>query len=182
MQYRTFQGGPSTAPIAAEENRLILKALAEADWDMSKYTGPMQQLNPLAIFNRLGISQQDGYKQPQPQQGQDYQKAITQAMKSWLQKNADTYRIQKFLPGKGNEAGQPVPGVRIQPVPGVQIQPLPARIVPVQPGQGGIRLQIQPGAGAQGQAVPQIRGAIQLQVQPGNAPVEIEIKPEQPQR
>lgn len=161
MQYRTFQGSPNTAPIPAEENRLILKTLAEADWNLSSYSGPLQQMNPLVLFGRLGISQQDGYQQPRPQQGQNYQQAITQAMQSWLKKNADTYRIQKFLPGKGNEVGQPGRPVQIQPLPGVQIQPLPVR---------------------PGQAVPQIRGAVPLPAQPAIAPVEIEVQPKAPQR
>lgn len=76
-----------TEPIAADESKLILAALREADW--GRQAG--DRLNPQQAFARLGLTPQDGWQQPQ-----DFAK-YQAAAKEWLAKHADTYRIQRYV-------------------------------------------------------------------------------------
>ncbi len=152
-KYRAYQGSPKTEPIAAEESKLILKALADADWNVNR-PGFNYQMNPLNMFGQLGISAKDGF-QFQPQPGANNPNAYPDAVKAWLKDHWQTYRIQKFVAGPANVGqpggigvGQPgvaVPGgpIQIQPIPvnqpgGVQILPVPA-----QPGGGAVQIEIQ---------------------------------------
>jgi hypothetical protein len=162
--YRTVPfGSPANQqPINAEESKLILKTLLEADWDAAKYQGTKFQQNPAQLFNRLGITQADGFQPPVnlPFNSPEY----ANTLKNWLAQNWQTYQIKKFVPGAakvglpGNPGLPGGPGVgpggiQIQPFPlppngpgGIQVQPLPVQ--PVQPlppaGVGGIQIQIQP--------------------------------------
>jgi len=76
---------PKTEPIAAEESKKILQALADADW--TKNEPMMWQMNPQAMFNRL--QHKSGWTQPQNV------KEIPEAAKRWLRANAESYRIQR---------------------------------------------------------------------------------------
>lgn len=115
-------------PIPAEESKLILKAILEGNWKDNQ-----GNLNPWNLFNRLGVTDKDGWRVPQGNnlQQEDYHRAA----KEWLEKNVDTYRIQKFVSGPGGPIRppiRPVPGrdVRIQPI---QVQPIQAQPIRVQP-------------------------------------------------
>jgi hypothetical protein len=98
-RYRTPQqpqvGEPKTEPIDAKESKLILETLAKADWKQMP-TRPFQ-MTPQTVFFRLGLTEKDGWKQPQ-----DFQK-LPDAAKKWLEDNADTYRIQRFVATKATE-------------------------------------------------------------------------------
>ena len=89
-KYRTFRG-PRAAqePINAEESKLILQALANADW---KTQVNSTSLRPSAqqLFQRLGVTATDGFMVPM---GGDYQ-TVAQA---WCRDNAAKYRIQRYV-------------------------------------------------------------------------------------
>jgi hypothetical protein len=93
-QYRTPKGGPvKTAPISAEESKLILSALLDADWTPRPV--PFGQTTPQMLFYQLGATDKDGWRPPQnvrnPQE-------INNAMRAWLREHRDTFRIQRFVP------------------------------------------------------------------------------------
>lgn len=137
--YRSTTGGPiKQVPIDAEESQLILKALADADWDRSKYqgVGKNYQHYPYNLFSRLGIGPQDGFQRPNV----GNVNAFAAAAKAWVQKNWKTYRIQKYVStgnpgvgygGPGRVIGQPGRPVIGGPVQGVPVGPI--QIQPVQP-------------------------------------------------
>jgi hypothetical protein len=79
---------PKEQPIDAEESKLILKALAEADW-MNLAPG-LFRMTPQVTFAQLGLTAQDGWMQPQ---GGNY----AEAARKWLKDNANTYRVKKFV-------------------------------------------------------------------------------------
>jgi hypothetical protein len=90
-RYRTQKPGaqqPKQEPIDAAESKLILKALAEADW--MKADPQMFRMTPQAVFYQLGLTPADGW-QPQPNAN------VVEQAKKWLKDNADTYRIKKFV-------------------------------------------------------------------------------------
>jgi hypothetical protein len=88
--FRTNQGG-KTEPIDAEQSRLILEALAAADW--SKEKPELGNLNAQTVFFRLGVTAKDGWTQPT-----DFKDTETSA-KQWLKDHAASYKIQRLLPG-----------------------------------------------------------------------------------
>jgi hypothetical protein len=93
-KYRTVSGPiQKTEPIDAQESKQILTALLEADW---KQDG---RLNPWNLFNRLGLTPQDGWTFPQGQnlKVEDFHKAA----KNWLRSHVGTYRIQRLVSGPG---------------------------------------------------------------------------------
>jgi hypothetical protein len=90
--YRTYRGPKAKQePIAAEESKLILRALADADW---KEPLAFTSLRPNAtqLFQRLNVTANDGFNAPK---GGNQQEAI----QMWLKRNADTYRIQRYVAG-----------------------------------------------------------------------------------
>jgi hypothetical protein len=95
-RYRSFFNagptGPKQVPISAEESKLILQALVDADWSKND---PEMQLSPLRSFFQLGLTEKDGFKIPPPGPGgvQD----IAGAAKTWLKNHTATYRIQRFV-------------------------------------------------------------------------------------
>jgi hypothetical protein len=96
-RYRT-QEGPrvKTEAIPAEESKLILKVLADADWNPQG--GRFNQMNALNLFQQLGLTAKDGWNQPQPQPGQqNYLQVLNDAARTWLRENQNTYRIQRFV-------------------------------------------------------------------------------------
>jgi hypothetical protein len=91
MKYRTpspWSESAASEPIDAEESKLILRALRDADWK-----GYMQELraNPYTLFVSLGLGAGDGWA---PKGN------VQEAAREWLGKNADTYRIRRIVPGK----------------------------------------------------------------------------------
>jgi hypothetical protein len=92
---------PKTEPIDAEESKLILKALADADWSagFSRDT-----ITPLMAFGQLGVTDKDGFKPPQFAPGQPVApNAYQDAAKAWVKEHADNYRIQRIVPEKKDE-------------------------------------------------------------------------------
>jgi hypothetical protein len=97
IRYRTNRtGSTKTEDVPAEQSKLILKTLADADWTPPGQPGgpvvrPGFQLTPQAVFFRLGLTEKDGWKQPQ-----DFNKLPDEA-KKWLKENAETYKMQRFV-------------------------------------------------------------------------------------
>jgi hypothetical protein len=98
-RYRTqktqvrFGMEPKTEAIDAEESKLILTALAEADWVARPGPGAQAapfMLQPLNLFTRLGVGPKDGWVPPRDG-------AFVQAAQKWVKDNASTYRIKKFV-------------------------------------------------------------------------------------
>jgi hypothetical protein len=81
-----------TEAIDAEESKLILQALADADWKPKLGVG--FQMAPQQAFLQLGLTDKDGWTQPK-----DFNQ-LPDAAKAWLKDNADKYRIQRFVPEK----------------------------------------------------------------------------------
>jgi hypothetical protein len=92
-------------PIDAELNRLILQALAEADWSQKPDQEPTP-LQPVQAFYALGLSPNDGWNPPKvvpPPPGQppvDFNKLLHKSFVEWLQGPGKEYRIKKFVAKK----------------------------------------------------------------------------------
>ncbi|HVS34492.1 MAG TPA: hypothetical protein VMS17_02855 [Gemmataceae bacterium] len=97
-RYRTAKPGQTkTEPIDAEQSKLILQALADADWNPK----PPQpgvfmgfQMTPQVAFFRLNLTPQDGWMLPKDP------KDIPDAAKQWLKDNVEKYPIQRFVADK----------------------------------------------------------------------------------
>ena len=90
-RYRTAHFGDKQQPIAADESKRILEALAGADWNAVPVRRPgpyRQQVTPLSVFYMLGLQPRDGWM---PAPGQP----IGEAAQAWLKANAGSYRIQR---------------------------------------------------------------------------------------
>jgi hypothetical protein len=92
-RYRKFVPNGKEEPIDTAESKLILKALADADW-----TKPVnfQDMSAQRAFGQLGLKPEDGWN---PQGVTDY----NAASKAWLKDNADKYTIKKFVAEKKEE-------------------------------------------------------------------------------
>jgi hypothetical protein len=85
-----------TVKVPAEESKLILKALAEADWKKPDADG----VNPMQAFYQLGLNDAAGWKQPQVKPGADFQEMMKEAFVKWLDGAGKDYQIQKNVPKK----------------------------------------------------------------------------------
>ena len=96
---RTLGGAGKTELIDAEQSKQILQALADADWaPKAPVPGVIgYALTPQVAFFRLGLTEKDGWKQPQDV------KQIADAAKAWLKDNADKYRIERFVAEKKDD-------------------------------------------------------------------------------
>jgi hypothetical protein len=99
-QYRNRRAGvnePKTEAVDAETSKLILTALADADW---KANVGFNRLSPFMAFQQLGLTEKDGFNPPtreimgKPQV--DYQK-LPEYAQQWLKDNAGKYKIQRFV-------------------------------------------------------------------------------------
>jgi hypothetical protein len=88
-------------PISAAESRLILNALASADW---KKAQERTLLDPRSLFLRLGLTPRDGWTlKTKPAVSLDpravarSQAEFTRAAKRWLMANAGRYRIKPIV-------------------------------------------------------------------------------------
>jgi hypothetical protein len=95
--------GKKTEPIDAEQSKLIMKALAEANW-FPKY-GPAT-ISPKLLFMAMGVTEADGYKPPPktindlgPGLGEtkEYARKVTLAAQKWVKENRTKYRIKRFV-------------------------------------------------------------------------------------
>lgn len=99
-RYRSSAGGPTRLePIPAEESKLILKALLESQWKRPRLPGRMA-MDPWSTFNTLGLTAKDGWTPPKGARSID---DFHNAAQAWLRRNADTYRIQRFVPAAAAE-------------------------------------------------------------------------------
>jgi hypothetical protein len=87
---RPGQKGAKQEPIPAEESKLILEAIRKADWKAPNAQGA----NPILLFQRLGLTPQDGWKQAQ---FKNFQQEFPPLAQKWLETHAGTYRIKKFV-------------------------------------------------------------------------------------
>ena len=86
---------PKEEPIDAAQSEAILKALAEADWAIRN---PRQaQGSPQAMFNRLGLTEKDGWVPPKDAG------RWAEVAKEWLKAHADSYRVRRFVTDKGGK-------------------------------------------------------------------------------
>ncbi len=91
-RYRTPPAGGGkfeTKEVPAEESKLILTALADADW--KKPNPQFFRLNPQGLFYRLGVTAADGWTPPK-----DFRTFPDEA-KKWLKANAGKFRVKQFV-------------------------------------------------------------------------------------
>ena len=79
--------------IDAEESKLLLKTLAEADWQTGNdaFSSIMYPPHPYYVFLRLGVTKADGYDPPT----NDDRKKLAYTQR-WLQDQQEKYRIKRF--------------------------------------------------------------------------------------
>lgn len=94
--YPEFAGEMETVKVDAEQSKLILKALAEGDW--KKYDP--NTMNGMQMFYQLGLTEMDGWKQPQPKPGADFTDTMKDAYTAWLNGPGKNYQIGKLVPKK----------------------------------------------------------------------------------
>jgi hypothetical protein len=102
-KYRMFQGPGEgkEEEIDKEQSKLILLALANAEWEVKPNPrGGGNEIQPQNLFFQLGLSEKDGFNQPQ-----DFTKFASVA-KYWLKYNPDKYRIKKFVAKKEEKKGK----------------------------------------------------------------------------
>jgi hypothetical protein len=80
-------------PIDTEESKLILQALAAADWTP---TTDFTQLSPLMVLHRLPLTAKDGWMPPAAKDA----KAYAAYAQQWLRDHAGSYRIERFVEAK----------------------------------------------------------------------------------
>jgi hypothetical protein len=98
-RYRTPKGGegePKTVEIPAEESKLILLALANADWKAAGGPGGWQ-MGAQGAFQQLGLGLTDEWMPPK-----DF-KEFPEEAKKWLKAHAEKYRIKKYVAAKTKE-------------------------------------------------------------------------------
>lgn len=100
-RYRLSAAKASKVPeraIDAEESKLLLKVLAEAEWkDVTEaISSSIYPLHPYRIFLQLGVTKIDGYDPPK--NAPDFRDTLRYTQ-SWLRDNQEKYRIQRFIAG-----------------------------------------------------------------------------------
>jgi len=90
LVYRYRNPGNSAGkqePIDAVQSKLILEALADADWKTADFQSP---LNPQSVFYQLPDKEKFGWVNPRTGM-------LGERAPRWLKDNADKYRIQRFV-------------------------------------------------------------------------------------
>jgi hypothetical protein len=87
-RYRDAGIGTKTEPIDAEQSKLLLRALRDADWGKEDKS---YRLLPQPLFDLLGLTEKDGWKAPKDAG----EKRL--AAENWLIDHHNTYRIQRFV-------------------------------------------------------------------------------------
>jgi len=91
LRYKAQRPGAMKEEVVpAEESKLILQTLAQADWTPK----PIQlgEMTPQAVFYRLGLKPEQW---TQPATAQDVQPS----MQRWLKDNAGTFKLTRFVAG-----------------------------------------------------------------------------------
>jgi hypothetical protein len=86
-RYNTPTPSGKKEPVEAAQSKLILLALADADWRAEDFRAPVR---PALLFNQLPDKEKFGWKQPADVNG------FTAAAKAWLRDNAEKYRVQRY--------------------------------------------------------------------------------------
>ena len=111
-RYRRQGQQPGNKPMAqvaipAEEGKLILKAIQDADW--AKYDVPVQpgepqhdySMMPTGLLGQLAIYPgQKGFPQVRVNPGQGYNAAFHDNFKTWMEGEGAKFEIKKFVPKK----------------------------------------------------------------------------------
>lgn len=87
-------GRTKMEPIEAEQSKLILTALAEADWTPPKPKPGVpfyNQVNPRQLFGLLRAQPKDGWTPP------NNPAKFADAARAWLKQNADKFRIMRIV-------------------------------------------------------------------------------------
>jgi hypothetical protein len=116
QKYRAYPqfatGEPKQEAIDKEESKLILKAIAEADWKQQVRPVPGDEFgffNPISAFYQLGLNDKDGWKPPviPPQVPGappiDFNALQKETFVKWLDGPGKDYVIKKFVSKKANE-------------------------------------------------------------------------------
>jgi hypothetical protein len=109
-----FAAETEQVAIPAEESKLILKTLADADWKVANgpiggpVDGPLvRPANPYMAFAQLGLTDKDGFVQPMPQQQPgvpvDYVALQKEAFTKWLAGPGKDYVIKKVVAKKATD-------------------------------------------------------------------------------
>ncbi len=100
-KYRTYPEGAQeieTVKIPAEENQLLLRAVAEGNWkpDSNDPNAP----NAFMAFSLLGLNEKDGWKYPMVKPGEDFIEKTKEAFTNWLAGVGQNYQITKMVKKK----------------------------------------------------------------------------------
>lgn len=84
--------------IDAEESKLLLKILVDADWkDVNEaISSSMYPSHPYRVFLQLGVTKTEGYDPPK--NAPDFRETLGYTQR-WLRDNQEKYRIQRFSAG-----------------------------------------------------------------------------------
>ena len=98
-RFPAFGGETEQVAIPADESKLILKALAEGNWQVARFGGAT---NPFMAFNQLGLTEKDGWVQPiivnvPGQPGPDYAVVMKDAFGKWLAGPGKDYVVKKVV-------------------------------------------------------------------------------------
>jgi hypothetical protein len=85
---------PKTEAIGAALSKRILTVLAEADWTEKTLPSAMA---PVSLFLYMGLTEKDGWHAP------ENVKALPDAARAWLRKNATEFRIQRYVAEEANK-------------------------------------------------------------------------------
>lgn len=101
-RYRTYPQGVAQidqVAIPAEESKLILKALNDADWEVKPNAD--YQTNASTLAGQLGLTPgQNGFPQINVRPGTDFNKLMGETYKEWFKENGEKYQIKKFVKKK----------------------------------------------------------------------------------
>jgi hypothetical protein len=98
-RYRGFpEDGRETElqKVPADESKLILKSIADADWKQAGENAP----GAMQLFFQLGLNPESGFTPPHAQPGADYTSVVKDAFVKWLAGPGTDYRIEKIVPKK----------------------------------------------------------------------------------
>lgn len=97
-RYKTATPSGKTEAVPAAESKLILTALAEADWAAAARGN--YRLHPQGLFFQLGATAKDGWERPR-----DFAQ-LSAAAQRWLKDKAGTFKMMRYVRDKpGTEVG-----------------------------------------------------------------------------
>jgi hypothetical protein len=102
-KYRSARGNQVEVAIPAEETKLIMKTLLEADWTVADMPKPGfdYQTAPTNIASMIGLYPgANGIPQIVQKPGESYSALYKQAVKTWYEKSGEKFEIKKFVAKK----------------------------------------------------------------------------------